>query len=135
MVADETWLVEGFSNLHSYYLAWKSDSKIEFQKLVERFGIVYGKSLPGRAVTLINALEIDVDKMPAVFEQEFSPKVGFGVPGTCIPILKDSQILTKNPKCIVVWAWHIIDEVQRQLLEIGYRGEVWVPLPFFRRII
>lgn len=130
----ENWQIDAFARLQSHYLEWKLHSEVEFRKLVKRFGKVYGKSLPGRAVTLINALGIDSDQMPAIFEQEFSPKIGFGVPGTHIPILKDREILTYSPECILVWAWHIVDEVVSQLDEIGYRGEVWVPLPVFKRV-
>ena len=32
---------------------------------------------------------------------------------------------------VIVWAWHIIDEVTEQLEGLGFKGEVWTPLPKF----
>ena len=80
---------------------------------------------------LISALGINAEEMPAVFEQALSPKVGFYVPGTQIEILSDEQILATSPSRIIVWGWHIADEICSYLAELGYKGEIWVPLPKF----
>ena len=70
--------------------------------------------------------------MPVVFEQISSPKIGNYVPGTKIEIIPDSELLSRAGNRIIVWAWHIAPEVVSYLLEIGYKGEVWVPLPEFK---
>jgi hypothetical protein len=70
--------------------------------------------------------------MPAVFEQQNSPKVGNYVPGTKIKIQADDELLAIEPEFLIVWAWHIVDEIVRYLDLLGYRGEIWVPLPEFR---
>jgi hypothetical protein len=37
-----------------------------------------------------------------------------------------------NPKIIIVWAWHIIDEVVDNLKALNFQGEIWSPLPEFK---
>lgn len=123
--------VLNFSSLQSTYSTWKLQAKKEFDTLSAR-GKVFGKALPGRAVMLINSLEIDETKMPAIFEQPTSPKVGNYVPSTKIEILSDVELLSHDPKVIIVWSWHIIKEIEEYLDSLGYRGEIWVPLPEFR---
>lgn len=123
--------VLNFSSLQETYNKWKLRAKETVAKLSAK-NIVYGKALPGRAVMLINSLEIDESKMPAVFEQPMSPKVGNYVPSTKIEILSDAELLSHNPKVIIVWSWHIIEEIEEYLDSLGYRGEIWVPLPEFR---
>ena len=129
--SQEDSFVLNFSSLQSTYSTWKLQAKNEFDTLSAR-GKVFGKALPGRAVMLINSLEIDETKMPAIFEQPTSPKVGNYVPSTKIEILSDVELLSHDPKVIIVWSWHIIKEIEEYLDSLGYRGEIWVPLPEFR---
>ena len=121
---------EKFENMQQIYDVWKTDSFAVIKQITQE-GPIFGKSLPGRAVMLISALGINAEEMPAVFEQALSPKVGFYVPGTQIEILSDEQILATSPSRIIVWGWHIADEICSYLAELGYKGEIWVPLPKF----
>ena len=41
--------------------------------------------------------------------------------------------LKVNPKKMIVWSWHIIDEIVEYLDKLGYQGEIWVPLPEFKK--
>jgi hypothetical protein len=81
---------------------------------------------------LISALELDSDQMPAIFEQPTSPKIGNLVPGTKIEVRSDKDLLASNPEVLIVWSWHIIDEIVQYLDSLGYKGEIWVPMPEFR---
>lgn len=121
---------EKFENMQQIYDVWKTDSFAVLKQITQE-GPIFGKSLPGRAVMLISALGINAEEMPAVFEQALSPKVGFYVPGTQIEILSDEKILATAPSRIIVWGWHIADEICSYLAELGYKGEIWVPLPKF----
>ena len=121
---------EDFSKLGEYYESWKSHALSALHELAMR-GPLHGKSLPGRAVMLISSLQLDVQIMPMIFEQDHSPKVGFLVPGTRIEIKADSEISEIQPNLLIVWSWHIIDEVCEYLENLGFHGEVWVPLPRF----
>jgi SAM-dependent methyltransferase len=116
-----------FSNMTQQYLMWVDESRAQLE-IMEQKGGVIGKALPGRAVMLIKALSIDSSFMPVVYEQSNSPKLGHYVPGTEIEIRPDSELVNSEGR-IIVWAWHIIDEVVEQLRSIGFRGEVWAPLP------
>lgn len=120
-----------FIDMQNSFDSWKFNGKQIFNDLTKN-GPIYGKALPGRAVMLISSLGIDYKTMPAVFEQVNSPKIGNYVPGTKIEILPDSELLRLSGSKIIVWAWHIVPEVVDYLSKIGYKGEIWVPLPEFK---
>lgn len=127
----ETSFVESFASLQATYESWRSEAQKSLESLTTR-GVVHGKSLPGRAVMLINALGVDESMMPIVFEQPKSPKVGNYVPATKIEVLSDNALISHEPEILIVWSWHIIEEIVNYLNTLGYRGEIWVPLPEFR---
>ena len=91
-----------------------------------------GKSLPARGVMLINSLDLSKSFMPKVFEQNFSPKVGNYVPGTDIYIDKDENINGDN---LIIWSWHVVDEIIYYLKKIGFKGSIWKPLPRFEKVV
>jgi SAM-dependent methyltransferase len=124
--------ISRFELLQDRYNKWRNESQDILSSLLED-GPVYGKALPGRAVMLINSLKIDSRMMPAVFEKPNSPKINNFVPGSKIRILSDSEILKVNPKRMIIWSWHIIDEIAEYLDKLGYQGEIWVPLPEFKK--
>ena len=121
-----------FENLGNYYQSWKTQTK---QFLSENNYKFIGKSLPARAVMLINALEVNSSIMEKTYEQDHSPKVNNYVPGTDIYIEKDSNLLSENGKPLILWSWHIRDEIINYLKNIGYKGDVYTPLPEFKKII
>jgi SAM-dependent methyltransferase len=129
--AQEDRFLDSFLALQNAYDAWRSHSLVVIAKIRDR-GLMYGKALPGRAVMLISALGISEKMMPKVFEQPKSPKVGNYVPGTKIEIQSDDDLLELNPEVLIVWSWHIVDEIVKYLDLLGYRGEIWVPLPEFK---
>jgi SAM-dependent methyltransferase len=122
---------EDFESLQNVYDAWKFQARLKISELGTR-GLIYGKALPGRAVMLTSALEVDSDLMPVIFEQPNSPKIGNLVPGSKIEVHSDKDLLAVDPKVLIVWSWHIIDEIVQYLDLLGYKGEIWVPLPEFR---
>ena len=123
-----------YSKLQNKFEVWNSKSKELLEQILNKHGKVLGKALPGRAVMLINSLSLNENLMPFVMEREGSPKIGHFVPGTKIPIIPDTFLEELKPEIIIVWAWHIIDEVVSQLERMEFKGEVWVPLPEFKRI-
>ena len=129
--AQEDSFVDSFLALQDAYDVWKSHSLKVIAEIGDR-GLIYGKALPGRAVMLISALGITEKMMPMVFEQPKSPKVGNYVPGTRIEIQSDDILLDEKPEVLIVWSWHIVDEIVGYLDLLGFRGEIWVPLPEFR---
>jgi SAM-dependent methyltransferase len=129
--AQEDSFVDSFLALQNAYDVWKSHSLKVIAEIGDR-GLIYGKALPGRAVMLISALGITEKMMPKVFEQPKSPKVGNYIPGTRIEIQSDDILLDEKPEVLIVWSWHIVDEIVGYLDLLGFRGEIWVPLPEFR---
>jgi hypothetical protein len=128
---DESVYSDRFIQIQSTYDNWLNDSKNRIEKILET-GILIGKSCPARSVMLYSSLEMDQEKMLAVFEHPKSPKIGFCVPGTTIPILSDLELPQKSTGNLILWSWHIAYEILPYLKEIGYRGNIWVPLPKFQ---
>lgn len=126
----EASFIRKFGEFQKIYSGWL-DHAISQLSLLESRGPLIGKSLPGRAVMLINALGITNLQMPILYEQSKSPKVGNYVPGTLIEIRSDDA-LANSSGTIIIWAWHIIEEVTMQLERLGFKGEVWTPLPKFQ---
>ena len=112
-----------FISLQSNFDKWKDNSREVLRGLISRGGL-FGKALPGRAVMLISSLAIDQTEMPVVFEQPKSPKVGNYVPSTNIQILSDDVLLEHNPKTLIVWSWHIVDEI------VAYLDSMVMATPF-----
>ena len=133
LLDNEKNFVARFSDLQFIYENWKHQSRIVIDELLLT-GPIIGKSLPGRAVMLINSLKLAEGEMEMVLEKTASPKVGHLVPGTTIPIFSDDSVDFKLITRIVIWAWHINEEIVDYLTSLGYTGEIWVPLPEFKRI-
>lgn len=128
---NEKQFVSQFIEMQNVYDKWKINSRTMLDSLSKQ-GNFYGKALPGRAVMLINSLGIDERNMPVLFEQPASPKVGNYVPGTKIEIVSDDLISELSPGVLIIWSWHIVEEIVKYLDALGYKGEIWVPLPEFR---
>ena len=126
----ELGFINSFAQMQNNFDAWLVESKMTVSDMLIT-GSFAGKSLPGRAVMLISALGITAEQMPYIFEQPKSPKVGHYVPGTQIEVKSDSDLLSKRPTRVVVWSWHIVEEVADYLMHMGFHGEIWVPLPKF----
>ena len=130
---DESHLPEAMRQMQSTFEQWKQSSQIILNELAG-VGLLAGKALPGRAVMLINSLGITSELMSKIYEKPGSPKIGHYVPGTQIQIVSDSELLNSGVTDLIVWAWHIADEVIEYIEQLGYKGKVWVPLPEFRML-
>ena len=122
---------EKFRNIESTYDKWLMDSN-EIITPILKNGVLIGKSCPARSVMLYSSLEMDSEKMVAVYEHPHSPKIGFCVPGTSIPIISDLELHQEKSRDMILWSWHIAYELIPYLKEIGYTGKVWTPLPKFQ---
>ena len=129
---EDNFILSDFQKIQSYYESWNADSKKILDDLISSGSEFNGKSLPGRGVMLINSLDLSKSFMPKVFEQNFSPKVGNYVPGTDIYIDKDENINGDN---LIIWSWHVVDEIIYYLKKIGFKGSIWKPLPRFEKVV
>ena len=131
-ILKDNFILSDFQRIQSYYESWNADSKRIIEDLMSSGSEFNGKSLPGRGVMLINSLDISKSFMPKVFEQNFSPKVGNYVPGTDIYIDKDENLNGDN---LIIWSWHVIDEIISYLKKIDFKGSIWKPLPMFEKVV
>jgi len=127
---DESDFPDRFTKIQSTYDNWLGNSLEQINHILRNNPLV-GKSCPARAVMLYSSLEMDSEKMLAVYEHPRSPKLGFCVPGTSIPIVSDSTLDQEKSQDMILWSWHIAYEIVPYLKEIGYKGNVWSPLPSF----
>ena len=128
---DEEFIKDGLEKMQKTFKVWTKDTRDQIMQLCSS-GPILGKSLPGRAVMLINSLGLSEKEMPYIFEKPKSPKIGNLVPNTKIQILSDDDLLQYNYENIVIWSWHIQNEIYSYLREIGFKNKIWTVLPSFQ---
>ena len=129
--ANEKNFVNDFGGIQNTYDGWRLASLDKIENIL-REGPMIGKSCPARSVMLFSSLEMDSKKMGRVFEHPDSPKIGHYVPGTEIPIVSDNYLQTDKSRNLILWSWHIAYELVPYLKDVGFRGNVWTPLPQFK---
>jgi len=111
-----------------------SNSKINLfniiKKVKDKNKTIFGVGAPSRASTLINYLGLDQDIIDCVLEVSGSYKIGNYIPGTKIPIVNENIILKKQPDYLILFSWHIKDELKRNLKRKGFKGKFIIPLPY-----
>ena len=108
-------------------------SKVELfniiKKIKDKNKKIYGVGAPSRASTLINYLGLDQDIIECVLEIDGSYKIGNYIPGTKIPILNENILKKKKPEFLILFSWHIKDELKKNLKKKGFKGKFIIPLP------
>ena len=99
------------------------------KKIKDKKQIIYGVGAPSRASTLINYLGLDQDIIDCVLEINGSYKIGNYIPGTNIPILNENILSKKKPHYLILFSWHIKNELKRNLKKKGFKGKFIIPLP------
>lgn len=108
-------------------------SKLKLQKLL--FAIkaennrIYGISAPSRASTLVNYVGLDDGVIDTILEVKGSHKVGKYLPGTLIPVEDEARLFKDQPEYVILFSWHIAEELIPKLKVKGFRGRFIVPLP------
>jgi hypothetical protein len=90
---------------------------------------IYGIGAPSRATTLINYIGLDQDLIDCVLEIDGSYKIGHYIPGTKIPILNEKILVKNKPDYLILFSWHISEELKINLRKKGYKGKFIIPLP------
>jgi 2-polyprenyl-3-methyl-5-hydroxy-6-metoxy-1,4-benzoquinol methylase len=122
-----------FTRIQNTYDHWLENSLEQINQILKN-GPLVGKSCPARSVMLYSSLDMNSEKMSAVYEHPRSPKLGFCVPGTSIPIVSDAKLGQEEIQDMILWSWHIAYEIMPYLKDSGYKGRVWAPLPTFHLI-
>ena len=99
-------------------------------KLKKSNKTIFGVGAPSRASTLINYLGLDQDIIDCVLEINGSYKIGNYIPGTKIPILNENILKQKKPGYLLLFSWHIKDELKKNLRKKGFKGKFIIPLPY-----
>ena len=99
------------------------------KKIKEKNKKIFGVGAPSRASTLINYLGLDQDIIDCVLEINGSYKIGNYIPGTKIPILNENILSKKKPDYLILFSWHIKNELKKNLKRKGFKGKFIIPLP------
>ena len=87
---------------------------------------IYGVGAPSRA-SITNYLGL-IKIYDCVLEINGSYKIGT-IPGTKIPILNENILKKKKPDYLILFSWHIKNELKRNLKRKGFKGKFIIPLP------
>tara|TARA_Y100000768_G_scaffold236298_1_gene178698 strand:- start:1632 stop:2867 length:1236 start_codon:yes stop_codon:yes gene_type:complete len=108
-------------------------SKLDLFNLIKKIKSnnqkIYGIGAPSRASTLINYVGLNQDMIDCVLEINGSHKIGHYIPGTKIPILNENIIAKNKPEFLILFSWHIKDELKKNLKKKGFKGKFIIPLP------
>jgi hypothetical protein len=108
-------------------------SKLQLQNLLIdaliRGERVVGIGSPGRAATLLNYCNIDIDTMSYIAEQSTSLKLGLFMPGSHLPIIDEKIMLEDQPEYAVILSWHYWKPIVENLRHKGLRSKIIIPLP------
>ena len=98
-------------------------------ELLEKNARIFGVGAPSRASTLINYVGIDDGMIECVTEITGSHKIGKYIPGTRIPVVDETKVYKEQPDYLILFSWHIADELIPKIKAKGYKGKFIVPLP------
>ena len=124
-----------FLNKKSFNQFRKSvvNSKVNLFNIIKKIKgknkTIFGVGAPSRASTLINYLSLDQDIIDCVLEIKGSYKIGNYIPGTKIPILDEKILIKRKPNYLILFSWHIKNELKKNLKKKGFKGKFIIPLP------
>lgn len=133
---DESGFVARLASMQDFISRWVAETKNGMASAIESRGPLFGKSFPGRAAVLISLLGIDEKMQPWIFEKSGSMKIGHYLPGTRIVIKSDELWIGQvdQPPHVLLWGWHIRNELAAYMRKGGFRGEIYAPLPSFHKM-
>ena len=95
--------------------------------VVEKKKII-GFGASARSSTLLNAAGLSSDQILVIADNN-EWKQGLMTPGSAIKIISLEEALLLQPDIVVLLAWNFKSELLAQLKEVGFSGEVIIPLP------
>ncbi len=133
---DESGFAAELAKMQSFVDGWKMSTRQSLEKLHGDGLAISGKSFPCRASILVSLLGVTEKEQAVTYEKPGSLKIGHYLPGTRIEIQSDERWLKgqDKPPAMLIWGWHIADEIAGYLRQSGYRGRIFTPLPQFREM-
>lgn len=101
----------------------------ELSNLKSKNKIICGISAPSRASTLINYVGLDSNIIDCIFEVDGSYKIDNFMPGTKIKIVNEMEINKYKPDYLLIFSWHIKDQLKSIFRKKGFKGKFIIPLP------
>lgn len=91
---------------------------------------IVGKAFPARASVLIHFFDYLKNFIDTIYEQPSSKKINHYVPGTNIQIKSSKSLKNSNPDIILIFAWHMFNEIKNKWIKRGLIKTKYVkPLP------
>ena len=118
---------KNFNLMQDNVSKWVSSKKSLISDLSKKFGPLPSKAFPGRAAILYRLLGLDHENILCAYEQDTSPKIGYFIPGTSIPIRSDCELFSsKIPPNIPIInnAWHISSEISSYFKSKGIKNKI-----------
>jgi hypothetical protein len=72
---------------------------------------------------------LDENMIDCILEVNSSHKIGKYVPGTKIPVLSEDTVKYKNLDYLLLFSWHIKDDLKKIFRNKGFKGKFIIPLP------
>jgi hypothetical protein len=110
-------------------------SKLNLMKILsniknkEKKSIIVGVSAPSRSATLINYVGLNEGIIKFILEIKGSYKIDCYMPGTKIPVVKETKEILKKTNYLILFSWHIAKELIKNLRNQGFKGKFIIPLP------
>jgi hypothetical protein len=110
-------------------------SKLNLMKILsniknkEKKSVIVGVSAPSRSATLINYVGLNAGIIKFILEIKGSYKIDCYMPGTKIPVVKETKEILKKTNYLILFSWHIAKELIKNLRNRGFKGKFIIPLP------
>jgi hypothetical protein len=124
------------SEIHRSFAIASQSAIANFQSWVrQQPAQVVGFGAAAKATVLLNAAGISNEKFLAIADSSLS-KQGRWVPGVNIQIVSPEKLFELSGHNLVIFPWNIAEEIHTQIRVNfpKFLGEIWVALPYMRKI-
>lgn len=116
------------------YLQFATEVKTtihSFSKNISGLKNVAGFAASAKGNTLLNSALITPISIQFIVD-ETPEKIGKYSPGTRIPIVSLSHMISASPDYLVILSWNFKEEIIKKCRDAGYRGKFIIPIPEFQ---
>jgi hypothetical protein len=94
------------------------------ESLYKSGDIICGLAASAKSSVIVNFAKIRPGRILAIAD-DVKEKQGHFVPGARSLIISTEDMLKLDPGHIIIFAWNIKDELEKKLIDLGYKGKVW----------
>jgi hypothetical protein len=132
LMLEETVKISDIETLKGFakdVILWRNNFRILIADLISNGAKIGALGAPSRASTLLTFAGITELDLFGIGEVPQSAKLGKNMPGTRIPVITESALLSLNPSHLIILSWHIKDSIINALRNKGFKGKFIIPLP------